>query len=116
MTKLTPQTPAEGISTAGLFSDNDTMFRIACSCMDDQHAVIAWIEVGENADWPEPCVSFYVNATYPGWNGFWRRFKDAFKIIIGREVTREHTLLLTNQSAVNFAQALTDSIKDRKTL
>jgi hypothetical protein len=106
---LQPQTPAEGISKQQGFDDTD-IYHIECSCTDPDHAVIAWIEIGTTEDWPEPLVTFYVTHSYAYWNGPWRRVCDAFNILLGRPLTTQHSLLLTKQSATNFAAALVKSI------
>ena len=106
---LLPQVPAEGISKQQGFEDID-IFQIECSCTDPDHTLISWIEIGSNEDLDVPCVTFYVTTSYSNWNGWWKRVCDAAGILFGQSLTTQHSLLLTKQSATNFAAALTKSI------
>jgi hypothetical protein len=114
MTKLTPQVPAEGISGDKSLNLAHN-YHVECSCTDDHHAIDVWIEIDTDDDFSETEVIFYVQDSYPHWNGFFKRVTDAVGILMGKPLTRQHGIMLTRQSALNFTTALNESIKELDT-
>lgn len=108
----TPQEPAEGIMKREGNDLNLQSFHVECSCTSEDHALEVWIEFDREVDWPEPQVTFYVRDCYPNWRGFFRRLKDAVGILFGQPLTREHSILFTKQSAINFTAAINKSIEE----
>jgi hypothetical protein len=115
MNDLTPQPPAEGILKRENDWNDDVDLLIACSCTDDGHSLPVTIEIDLDEDCPEVQVIFYVEASYPSWRGFVHRLKDAFGIVCGKPLTRQHSILLTKQASINFADALVKSVKELDT-
>jgi hypothetical protein len=107
-----PQQPAEGIMAREGNDLNMQSFHVECSCTDEGHALNVWIEFDREDDWPEPQVTFYVQTCYPTWRGFFHRLKDAVGIVFGQPLTREHSILFSKQSAINFAATLNKSIEE----
>lgn len=105
------ETPATGISKQQGW-ENTHVYHISCSCTDYEHALECWIEVEPDADIPEVSVTFYVQDHYPSWRGFFRRLSDAWKIICGNPLTKNHSILLERQAGLNVAAAITRSIEE----
>jgi hypothetical protein len=112
---LKPQAPAEGILKRGNDFNGDVDLLIACSCTDDGHSLPVTIEIDQDELVPEVQVIFYVSTTYPNWHKFFHRLKDAFGIVCGKPLTRQHSILLTKQAAINFAAALVKSAEELDT-
>jgi|TARA_R110000850_G_scaffold258034_1_gene384493 hypothetical protein len=115
MTSLRPQMPAEGILKRENDWNDDVDLLIACSCTEDGHALPVSIEIDLDEDCPEVQVVFYVSASYPSWRSFFHRLKDAFSIVCGKQLTRQHSILLTKQASINFADALVKSVNELDT-
>lgn len=129
------QIPAEGIMKRGDYGDMK-FYEIACNCGQPDHAhsmqveaddmgvtVNIWTRQSTN-DWNEPFKS-----EYTGKNNFLykltRTFKDAVNGLIRRVsltwqvwakgyVTYEVTTVLSEQEALNYAEALKSAIADVK--
>lgn len=106
--------PATGVCK--LFEHkNSVCYRVECDCSSEDHAVTTWIEV-ERAfdDCEDISVSFYVN-TYssPYANGFWKRLKNACKILMGKD-EQQHEILLKQQAAKNWITAVENAINEYK--
>jgi hypothetical protein len=108
---MTIEIPATGICKQQGW-ENTHVYHVNCSCTDGDHAVQTWIEIEPDADIPEVAVTFYVQAHYPSWRGFFRRLGDAWQILLGNPLTRSHGLLLEKQTAINFAAAINRSIEE----
>lgn len=106
------QTPAQGIMLQYEYN-NSKNFKVECDCSSDDHAVYMWIEVGEEPDVPDVEVSFYVNTWTPILEGGWLgRFKAAFDILFKGVHKQQHHMLLNKQSAINFADAIKNTVKE----
>lgn len=106
------QTPAQGIMLQGDFGKSKN-FKVECDCSSDDHAVYMWIEVGEDKDVPDVEVSFYVRTWTPLWEGGWLgRLKAVYEILFKGVHKQEHHMLLNKQSAINFADAIKNTVKE----
>ena len=105
--------PAMNIMQTSRYQDADS-YRIACSCGDTDHDVHAWIEVRPESDIKEVEVTFYIHGRSPDWRTGWNRWRAAWNLLWHGFHESEHTLLLTDESAENFAHALQQS-SDRLT-
>ena len=105
--------PAMNIMQTDRYEDAEA-YRIACSCGDQDHDVHAWIEVRPDSDIQEVEVTFYIHGRSPDWKAGWNRWKAAWNLLWHGRHESEHTLLLRDESAKNFAQALQQS-RDRLT-
>ena len=106
------QRPAEGISVERDFGDA-RVFNVECDCTNDDHAVKMWIEVQRDRDIPDVEVSFYVTTwTAKFWGGWPQRLRAVWDILVHGVHKQEHHMLLNKQSAVNFANAIVETVKD----
>lgn len=107
------QKPAQGISLDKDFGDAK-VFNVECDCSSDDHAVKMWIEVQRDHDIPEPDVevSFYVTTWTPLWGNWMKRLTAVYEILFKGVHKQEHHMLLNKQSAINFAAAIQNTIKE----
>jgi hypothetical protein len=105
------QTPAQGISIDKDFG-NAKVFNVECDCSADDHAVKMWIEVQRDPDIPDVEVSFYVTTWTPLWKGWPQKLKAVYDILVNGVHKQEHHILLNKQSALNFAEAIKDTVKE----
>lgn len=106
------QRPAQGISLAGDYG-NGKNFKVECDCSDSDHSVYMWIEVQQDKDIPDVEVSFYVTTwTREFWTDWTTKFKAVYDILVKGVHKQEHHMLLNQQSAVNFAHAILDTVKE----
>ena len=106
------QTPASGISIERDFGDA-RVFNVECDCGSDDHAVKMWIEVQRDQDVPDVEVSFYVTTwTKDFWKEWPARFRAVYDILFKGVHKQEHHMLLNKQSAINFAQAIKDTVEE----
>jgi hypothetical protein len=106
------QRPAQGISLDKDFGDAK-VFNVECDCSSDDHAVKMWIEVQRDQDIPDVEVSFYVTTwTKNFWNNWPARIRAVYDILFKGVHKQEHHMLLNKQSALNFAEAIKDTIDD----
>jgi len=105
------QAPAQGISIEKDFGDA-RVFNVECDCSSDDHAVKMWIEVQRDKDVPDVEVSFYVTTWTPAWSDWRKRLKAVYEILFKGVHKQEHHLLLDNQSALNFAEAIKNTVKE----
>ncbi len=106
------QTPATGIMQTSEYKDSRS-FRIACMCHDSAHDVDAWIDVSPESDGLQAInVGFYIETETPWWADGFSRIRLAWDILVHGRHTQGHTLMLNEQTALNFADALLKSIGD----
>jgi hypothetical protein len=105
------QQPAEGISLTGDYGDAKN-FRVDCDCGSDDHSAHMWIEVAKDPDIPDVEVSFYVTTWTPLWKGWGTRLRAVYEILFKGVHKQEHHMLLRKQSAINFAHAILDTVKE----
>jgi hypothetical protein len=106
------QRPAQGISLDKDFGDAK-VFNVECDCSSDDHAVKMWIEVQRDQDIPDVEVSFYVTTwTKNFWNNWPARICAVYDILFKGVHKQEHHMLLNKQSALNFAEAIKDTIDE----
>jgi hypothetical protein len=106
------QRPAQGISLDKDFGDAK-VFNVECDCSSDDHAVKMWIEVQRDHDIPDVEVSFYVTTWTKGfWNDWPARLRAVYDILIKGVHKQEHHMLLNKQSALNFAEAIKDTVEE----
>jgi hypothetical protein len=108
---MNAQTPAQGISIDKDFGDAK-VFNVECDCTSDDHAVKMWIEVQRDKDIPDVEISFYVTTWTPLWNGWFQRLKAVYDILVKGVHKQEHHMVLSKQSALNFAAAVESTVKE----
>ena len=109
---MKPQKPAQGITLQGDYGDSKN-FKVECDCSSDDHAVHMWIEVQRDADIPDVEVSFYVTTwTKEFWKDWPARLRAVYDILFKGVHKQEHHMLLNKQSAINFADAITSTVKE----
>lgn len=105
------QTPAQGISIDKDFG-GARVFNVECDCSADDHAVKMWIEVQPDPDVPDVEVSFYVTTWTPVWSGWGKRLSAVYDILFKGVHKQEHHMLLNQQSAINFATAISATVEE----
>lgn len=111
MKLLKAQTPAQGISLEKDWGDA-RVFNVECDCSSDDHAVKMWIEVQRDQDIPDVEVSFYVTTwTREFWKDWPARLRAVWDILVHGVHKQEHHMLLNRQAALNFATAITNTVK-----
>lgn len=105
------QTPAQGISVDNDFGDAKA-FNIECECSSDDHAIKMWIEVAQDPDIPNVEVTFYVTTWTPWFENMWERIKVACDVLFRGLNKQQHSMLLNQQAAVNFAHAILDTVNE----
>lgn len=109
---MKPQTPAQGISVDNVF-DTAQVFNVECDCGSVDHAVKMWIEVKPDVDVQLVEVSFFVNAHTPNtWTNWSDRLRAVWAILTNGVYRQEHHMILNQQTALNFAAAITKTVKN----
>jgi hypothetical protein len=101
--------PAQGIMRLDRWPDAD-VYRVACSCNDNDHDVTAWIEVKPESDIQEVAVTFFVHGRSPDWRSGWNRWRAAWNLLWQGYHESEHTLLLDQTAAMNVVTAIQESV------
>lgn len=109
MDNIKPQIPAHGISNTGNWCDGSSSHLINCDCCDSEHSINMWIEVNSESNKVEIC--FYVNTWTPFIDGFFKRLKQALKILFTGIVKYQHDVLLTKQAAINFSNVIITEVE-----
>lgn len=105
------QPPAMGISRSSTYPDAH-VYHVECSCSDPDHAIDVWVEIGADVDIPEIEVTFYAKTKFRHWRKLHQRVADAWRVLWGSESERCHSMLMDRQAALNFAEAIKQSIRD----
>lgn len=105
------QKPAQGISIDADY-DNARVFNVECDCTADDHAVKMWIEVNRDQDIPDVEVTFYVTTWTPWFSRWQERVGAALNILFKGVHKQQHSMLLNQQSALNFAEAIKSTVRD----
>jgi hypothetical protein len=106
------QIPAQGLMLQGDYGKSKN-FKVECDCGSEDHAAYMWIEVAEDKEVPDVEVSFYVRTWTPLWEGgVMSRIKAAYEIIFKGVHKQEHHMLLSKQSALNFAETIKKTVKE----
>jgi hypothetical protein len=101
--------PLKGIMETGDWSNGKT-FRVACECHDPDHDINAWIEIDPDKDTKEITLGFYVYTETPFWKKGFSRIKTAWTVLSKGYHRSEHHLILDKQAALNFSDAIKNSI------
>lgn len=108
---MSPQIPATSIMQSGEFKDAKS-FRIACECHSPDHQVEMWIELDNDRQSKNLTISFYITATTVFWKEGFSRLRAAWDILINGYREEGHTLILSEQAAMNLAESMTKTIND----
>ena len=103
--------PLKGIMKTGEWDDAKS-FRVACECQDIDHDVNTWIELQTDNDTEEITVGFFVETETAFWEKDFSRFKAAWNVLFKGQHRGEHHLILNREAALNFSNAIVDSVKD----
>lgn len=101
------QKPAEGILTTSDWGDAK-VYNVVCGCGQPDHSHTVWIE----ADNHDISVNIYVTVTTPFWST--SRWKKIWTLLTKGHLEHETTISMTEQQALNYAEALTSAMKDVK--
>lgn len=101
------ETPAQGILKHNSWGDS-VMYQVACDCMDTDHMHTVDVEADEN----DVTVTVYVKTTTPFWSR--SRWREIWRILTRGYAEYEACIILKEQAALNYANALTSASKDVK--
>ncbi|SRR6056297_4354830 len=111
---MKPEKPALGISRSNEWEDA-MVYHVECECSDPDHAVVTWIEIGNDPEiHNEVEVTFYVQTNFSMFSlrHIWSRIKIAVGVLFGRGYQQHHSLILKKQAALNFGAAIEQTIQD----
>ena len=103
------QTPAEGVLKVGEYGTSKHYY-IRCECGSDECAHQLEVE----ADEIELQVHVYVTAHSKWWEK--KRWKQVWHLLTKGYVEMQATAVLSEQTAINYANTLTNAVKDVKVL
>lgn len=93
------------IPAKGIRKETDDSYSVGCECTDDDHSITIWFdrnkEFGEDVE-----VVFYVNSFTAKNMKLWARIKMALKLVFYGYTEMQSSIILSKQSAVNFAGLL----------
>lgn len=104
---MKPELPAEGVLKRNEWGDTKC-YQIACNCGDADHDHSVWIE----ADDHEVSVIIYTTNTTPFWSK--RRWRQMWELLTRGYVKQEVAISMSEQQALNYANILTQAVKDVK--
>ena len=99
------QKPAEGISKINDFG-HSIWYQVDCSCHEPDHCHT----VDVNTEFNDVTVDIYTTVETPFWAK--SRWKMIWEILTKGYASHEATIILNKQSALNYAEALKDAIKE----
>jgi len=99
------ETPAKGILKINDWG-HSKMYRAVCECGDDTHNHVLDIEADDHVI----TVSIHTNTKTDFWSR--DRWAHIFKLLFTGYVSRESSLLLSKQAALNYASVLQSAISD----
>lgn len=102
------QVPAKGISLQSDWGDAKT-YTIECECTDPDHAHTLEVEADEDF---AVAVTIWTTAHAPLWSV--SRWKLIWQLLTKSEIKYNVALLLREQQALNYAEAIKSAIKDVK--
>jgi hypothetical protein len=106
---MTPEKPAQGILKTGDFGDS-IWYHVRCSCGSDDCSH----EVNVEADEVEVSVHIYANNHTKWWEK--NRWQQIWQILTKGYAEMQTTIVLEEQTAINYAAALTNAVEDVKVL
>jgi hypothetical protein len=106
---MTAQEPAQGILKQGEWGDS-IWYHVRCNCGDDDCSH----EVNVEADEAEVSVHIYVKNHTKWWEK--NRWQQIWQILTKGYVEMQTTIVLEEQTAINYAAALTNAVEDVKVL
>ena len=101
------QTPAEGVLKRNDWGDTKC-YQIVCGCGDPDHDHSVWVEAEDTG------VSVVVYTTNT--SAFWSksRWRQMWELLTKGYVKQEVSILMSEQQALNYANALTTAVEDVK--
>jgi hypothetical protein len=106
--KLTVEKPAAGVYRHDTWGDA-TIYTVECDCHDPDHSVTVWIEFDAEHDIPTVEMTIYADMVSPRFGNLWERIKWSMACLFKGNVSLQHNMVLTDQSAKNFAGVLDDA-------
>jgi hypothetical protein len=106
---MKPQEPAQGILKTADYGDS-IWYHIRCSCGSDDCSH----EVCVEADECDVSVHIYVNNHTKWWEK--NRWQQIWQILTKGYTEMQTTIVMDDQTAFNYASALTNSVEDVKVL
>ena len=106
---MTPEKPAQGILKTGKWGDS-MWYHVRCNCGSDDCSH----EVNVEADEAEVSVHIYVKNHTKWWDK--NRWQQIWQILTKGYAEMQTTIVLEEQTAINYAAALTNAVEDVKVL
>jgi hypothetical protein len=104
---MNAQLPAEGIMKTNDWG-NSKVYRIACSCHDENHNHNMWVE----ADDHDIVVTIYTTGKTNWWSK--TRWYHIWTLLTKGYIDTESSVHLSKQQALNYAETLKSAIDDVK--
>jgi hypothetical protein len=103
------QKAAKGILIQNEWPDA-VSYLVECECTDPDHAHSVWVE--REKDMNAVTVTIYTKSTTPFWSR--SRWRDMWQLLTKGYVKREVAVILNEQQAINYAAAITRTVKKLK--
>lgn len=99
--------PAEGILKTNDWGDSKA-YQIVCGCGDADHNHNLWVEAEETG----VNINLYVDVKSPLWS--MNRWRQIWTLMTKGYLQHETTIMMSEQQALNYAEALKTAVKDVK--
>jgi len=110
---MEPQNPAKGISLTNTFNDASS-YHIECDCSSHDHSVSMWIELSKDSKINTVELTFYVTTRSKYWENWRQRLGILYEVLFKGLSKQEHTLILSQQSAINLANVIVTNVNELK--
>lgn len=78
---------------------DDNWYRLECSCGSDDHIVD--MEIENDKEYGMTFLNFYTKVHYSYYKGFWKRIKDAFKILFGGILELDSDFIIQDKETID---------------
>ena len=104
---MKPQLPAEGVLKRSTWGDA-IHYQVVCQCQQEDHDHNVWVE----ADECDVTVTTYTTQKSKPWS--LNRWQVIWRLLTKGYVEYEANIIMTEQQAINYANVLTQAVKDVK--
>ena len=104
---MKPQLPAEGVLKRSTWGDA-IHYQVVCQCQQEDHDHNVWVE----ADECDVTVTTYTTQQSKPWS--LNRWQVIWRLLTKGYVEYEANIIMTEQQAINYANVLTQAVKDVK--
>jgi hypothetical protein len=104
---MKPQLPAEGVLKRSDWGDS-MCYQVVCQCYQEDHDHNVWVEADES----DVTVTTYTTQKSKPWS--LNRWQVIWRLLTKGYVEYEANIIMTEQQALNYANVLTNAVKDVK--